>query len=295
MSEAKAKSMFRLLRADEIDCRIGSVKQPKDKKPGGVSLLLYKDARCDMAILDETVGPSNWQNVYSRDNANCTVQIWDDQKECWISKENVGSPSNTEAEKGLASDSFKRACVCWGIGRELYTAPFIWISGDPNTLKYEKFTVKDIGYLEETRVINKLVIINARTGNVVYDMKHPVNPDIVEPEITPQNVVKSEERPGKAQNAPASGPMIKNGAEVTTQNTVPQMSPEMLYMQTELKQIEQRYSLDSKAAKDTFKRMYMSLVQKKVVANKKLIELTKPEIDLVLKWVYETFEQETAS
>jgi hypothetical protein len=114
---------FRPLRAREVDVRIGSM------KGNGASLLLYKDARVDMAVLDETVGPFNWQCAYSRDNANCTVSIWDAEKNQWISKEDVGVPSNAEAEKGLASDSFKRACFKWGIGRELYETPFIWIKG----------------------------------------------------------------------------------------------------------------------------------------------------------------------
>lgn len=101
--------MFRDLRADEIDVRVA---QAKDT---GVSLLLYKDARCDMTILDETVGSMNWQRHHSRDNANCTVSLWDKEKEQWISKEDTGTESNTEAEKGLASDSFKRACFNWGM------------------------------------------------------------------------------------------------------------------------------------------------------------------------------------
>ena len=115
---------FRLLRADEIDARVAMVKE------SGCSVLLYKDARCDMNILDETVGAMNWQRSHSRENANCTVSIWDEQKQMWVSKEDTGTESNTEREKGLASDSFKRACFNWGIGRELYTAPFIWFKAD---------------------------------------------------------------------------------------------------------------------------------------------------------------------
>ena len=116
--------IFRDLRADEIECRVKLAKQ------NGVQLLLYKDARCDMNILDETVGAYNWQRLHGRDNANCIVSIWDDKKQQWISKEDTGAESNTEKEKGHASDSFKRACVNWGIGRELYTAPFIWIKAE---------------------------------------------------------------------------------------------------------------------------------------------------------------------
>ena len=112
---------FRRLRADEIDARVSEINEKRLK------LLLYKDARCDMRILDETVGPMNWKREHSRDNANCTVSIWDDKKQQWIGKEDTGTESNTEKEKGLASDSFKRACVNWGIGRELYSSPEIVI------------------------------------------------------------------------------------------------------------------------------------------------------------------------
>lgn len=112
---------FRKLKASEIDCRIAQIGAT------WLTLLLYKDARVDMNILDETVGIMNWQKHYSRDNANCTVSIWDEEKKQWVEKEDTGTESFSEAEKGLASDSFKRACFCLGIGRELYTAPSIFI------------------------------------------------------------------------------------------------------------------------------------------------------------------------
>ena len=113
--------MFRDLKAEEVEIRVGKVGEK------GATLLLYKDARADMTILDEIVGPFNWKREHSRDNANCTVSIWDKDKEQWISKEDTGAESFTEKEKGLASDSFKRACFNWGIGRELYTAPLIFV------------------------------------------------------------------------------------------------------------------------------------------------------------------------
>jgi hypothetical protein len=102
---------FRALNADEIECRVGTV----SKNGKGLSLLLYKDARCDQNILDETVGAFNWQRHHCRDNANCIVSIWDAEKGQWIEKEDTGTESKTEAEKGLASDSFKRACFNWGM------------------------------------------------------------------------------------------------------------------------------------------------------------------------------------
>jgi hypothetical protein len=121
---------FRALKESEIECRAQTVKE------NGLSLLLYKDARCDMSILDETVGPMNWKREHSRENANCTVSIARTQQDEdnqlqvieWVGKEDTGTESNTEKAKGLASDSFKRACFNWGIGRELYTAPFIWVT-----------------------------------------------------------------------------------------------------------------------------------------------------------------------
>lgn len=157
---------FRKLKANEIECRVSQV------KPNGVILLLYKDARVDMNILDETVGCMNWQKEYSRDNANCTVSIWDDDKKQWIRKEDTGTESRTEAEKGLASDAFKRACFNWGLGRELYTAPFIWVGSDKCNISgnkcYDKFDVTEIGYDDEGR-INKCVIANEKTKQIVYE------------------------------------------------------------------------------------------------------------------------------
>ena len=160
---------FRNLKADEIDVRISQITNK------GFSLLLYKDARCDMNILDETVGAKNWQRQHTRDNANCIVSIWDDDKKQWVSKEDTGTESNTEKEKGLASDSFKRACFNWGIGRELYTSPFIWVS-DTSYIKtnektsksavYEKFRVSEIE-ISDKKIILELEIVDSK-GNIVF-------------------------------------------------------------------------------------------------------------------------------
>lgn len=161
---------FRDLRADEIECRIGQIN--KDGK--GLSLLLYKDARCDMAILDETVGSLNWQREHYevKGNMYCKVSIWDAEKNTWVWKSDCGVESNTEAQKGEASDSFKRACVNWGIGRELYTSPFIWIPANMcklvNGKCYDKFEVRDMVVKDKT--ITGLSIVNTSTGNnVVYE------------------------------------------------------------------------------------------------------------------------------
>lgn len=165
---------IRKLREDEIECRVGQIKAT------GLTILLYKDARCDMNILDETFGAMNWKREHTRDNRNCIVSIYDKDKSEWVSKEDTGTESNTEAEKGLASDSFKRACVNWGIGRELYTAPFIWIkkedcknfsaiSGDRFRCT-DKFVVEKISY-KENGDIDGLAIVNMTTGKRVFCQK----------------------------------------------------------------------------------------------------------------------------
>lgn len=163
---------FRKLRADEIECRIGQIKTT------GLTLLLYKDARCDMNILDETVGPDNWYRDHKdlKGRMYCGVGIYNKDTDSVVWKWDCGSESNTEAEKGEASDSFKRACVNWGIGRELYTAPFIWIKKEDCNLQltsgdrarcYDNFVVVKITYLDNGD-IDGLCIRNENTGKNVF-------------------------------------------------------------------------------------------------------------------------------
>lgn len=155
---------IRLLRADEIDVRVGTAKSGGK----GASFLLYKDARCDMNILDETFGAENWQRDHKelKGNVYCGVSIFFEDRG-WVTKWDAGAESNTEAVKGEASDSFKRACVNVGIGRELYTAPFIWVPGNPDELKQAKLFVQEISY-NEKREISKLVIADKKTNKAVY-------------------------------------------------------------------------------------------------------------------------------
>lgn len=163
---------FRTLNANEIEVRVATINQ------NGLSLLLYKDARVDQNILDETVGCMNWQRSHTRDNANCIVSIWDEVKKQWVSKEDTGTESYTEKEKGLASDSFKRACFNWGIGRELYSAPFIWIKAeDANIVTgangkrqcYDNFIVEQIIY-DDNKNIVALSIKNTTQKKRVFVM-----------------------------------------------------------------------------------------------------------------------------
>lgn len=158
---------FRTLKEDEIECRVGQISAK------GFTLLLYKNARVDMDLLDETVGAGNWQRDHKelKGNIYCGVSIWDDTKKQWITKWDCGTESNTEKEKGEASDSFKRACVNVGIGRELYTAPFIWIDhvkerNGKYVPDYRSMKVQEIGYTDD-RKINRLVIIG--DGEVIFE------------------------------------------------------------------------------------------------------------------------------
>lgn len=150
---------FRALKADEIDVRIQSVQ--KDGK--GLILLLYKDARVDMNILDETVGCENWQREHyeCKGNLFCKVGIRTKDGD-WVWKSDCGVESNAEAQKGEASDSFKRACFNIGIGRELYTAPFIWVPASKCNIQngkcFDRFTVEKI--VTENKTITAISIIN---------------------------------------------------------------------------------------------------------------------------------------
>ena len=162
---------FRKLNADEIEARISTVSEK------GCQILLYKNARCDMNILDETVGAFNWQRDHKelKGNMYAGISIWDAKKDQWVTKWDCGSESNTEAEKGEASDSFKRAGFNWGIGRELYTAPFIWFKGSQlGSLQqdskgkwkcYDKFSVEAVEYSENK--ISYLKILNKTSKEIV--------------------------------------------------------------------------------------------------------------------------------
>ena len=143
-----------LLTATDIECRIQQITNK------GAVLLLYKTARVDMRILDEVYGEMNWQRHHEVINGNlfCTISVWDGEKSQWVSKQDVGTESNAEAEKGQASDAFKRAGFAWGIGRELYDAPFIFIQAPIN--KYDRFTVKEIKYSKTERKFTSLVIVD---------------------------------------------------------------------------------------------------------------------------------------
>lgn len=173
---------FRALRAEEIECRVSTV----SKVGKGVSLLLYKDARCDANILDETVGPEGWQCRFYEQKGTlfCSVGIlMTDRPDgiCeWVWKDDAGSPSNMEAVKGEASDAFKRACFKWGIGRELYTAPFIWVPSGKVAIfqddrkvwtTHDRFKVAKVQTSDDGRRITGVRIVNEKSGEVAFSWK----------------------------------------------------------------------------------------------------------------------------
>ena len=167
----------RSLRPDEIEIRVQQVSEK------GVQLLLYKDSRCDKRILDETFGIFGWKNNYEEIKGNlfCTISIWDDDKKQWIDKCDCGTESNSEKEKGEASDAFKRAGFNVGIGRELYTRLFYFANvptkqigvdkgGKPKyemMNRFEKFSVSEISTNEETEKIEKIKIVDSK-GKIVF-------------------------------------------------------------------------------------------------------------------------------
>ncbi len=169
---------FRNLRADEVECRIGTV----GKNGNGLSLLLYKNARCDANVLDETVGAENWQCEFydCKGTLFCKVGILIERPDGlyeWVWKDDAGSPSNMEAAKGEASDAFKRACFKWGLGRELYTGPFIWIKKQYCNLQqyngrwtcYDHFRVSGLEVTDGR--ITYLQIINEDASCVAYEWR----------------------------------------------------------------------------------------------------------------------------
>ena len=295
-------NMFRTLRADEIDCRISQVK----KDGSGLSLLLYKDARCDQNILDETVTPMKWKREHTRDNRNCIVSIWSEELKQWVSKEDTGTESNTEREKGLASDSFKRACFNWGIGRELYTAPFIWIEKGNFTFKdgkcFDRFTVHGIGYTDG--VITGLEIKNQKMNKIVYrfgkiEETAPEKPE--KPDDEPQEEIPVQ-NPGQAENGQIQ-PENRQGtpkAIVTTTDKVPpvekkeekpaEVSDVGIFLLKEMKALRELRNITPAKNNKLFADQRKALIEAGLAPAKSLEEYTMPEAEALIRSMYEKFD-----
>ena len=190
-----AEKKIRNLNPEEIDCRVGAIMEQ------GISLLLYKDARVDQTILDEVFGIYGWQRRHNMIGSElyCILSIWDDEKQQWVEKEDVGIESDYQKAKGAASDSFKRACFNVGIGRELYSAPFIYVPlnkvrmDDKNGKKTVKdsFSVKSIETSAD-KIITALEIANQR-GEIVYTYRLNRKQEKPVREEEPQELLSTEE------------------------------------------------------------------------------------------------------
>lgn len=259
--------IFRSLNADEIDCRVAQVKLPDGDKKGGVSLLLYKDARVDQNILDETVGPMNWQRRHTRDNANCIVSLWDDEKKQWIEKEDTGTESNTEAEKGLASDSFKRACFNWGIGRELYTAPFIWISSDQCRIYSRKNNQgKDVGVCNDKFYVAKIQITDGKITQLFIGNASQGNQIVFSYGSLPKESTKAKEEPKpepvKEEKKPEPKPATISEATRTDILGLAEKAGVPIKMVLQQAQVSDVRELSVKAGEDMIKALQRAIIRK---------------------------------
>ncbi len=219
---------FRKLKASEVEARVGQINK------GGVKILLYKDARCDQSILDETVGPMNWQKKYSNGNRNCTISIYDAEKNCWVEKEDVGTEpassmskdaSKDMVDKGLASDAQKRAGFAWGIGRALYSASRLnlfffsselqgWKAMTDETGKeryscYSTFRVKEIEYNEDSDTIKTVTIEEVYNGKPGIAKVFPMPPKTTSAGGGPGTPVQS--------RGPVNQPVPQNAAPMPQQ------------------------------------------------------------------------------
>lgn len=194
---------FRLFEAHEIQVRLGQKNSNKDK----IALLLFQDARAAMNRLDEEFGEFGWQREHREVNgaAYCGVSLWSNEHNCWVTKWDAGEASNpqTAPKKSEASDSFKRACVNWGIGRELYTAPHMYVSIDTNTFGMR---VSDIAY-DENRRITAITIVNS-DGNVIYQRGSKSAP----------NCTKTAAKPKPAAPAAPAAPVVAKGGAIFPDN-----------------------------------------------------------------------------
>jgi len=267
---------IRNLRAEEIECRVSNIGEK------GITLLLYKNARVDQAILDETFGIFGWERRHNLigNELYCVVSIWDEEKKQWVYKEDVGTESYTEKAKGAASDSFKRACFNLGIGRELYTAPFIFIPRylvqvyEKNGKQYvrDTFSVRTITISEE-KTITALEIMNQK-GESVYSFKTANNEAVQVLSEQPETAHNQTE----PKRADGPNPLLKGELQSRRSSDkgvqgLSESDKEALY--TELRRtgvaerkILDRYGLDSLDAMDaaTYRRALAGLRRTKAAA-----------------------------
>lgn len=236
---------FRNLNPDECELRVAQSGKTKDGRVWA-QYLIYKDARVDQRLLDETVGPLRWQKSYEFLDGKlyCTVSIWDDELKTWVGKQDVGTESNTEKEKGQASDAFKRACFNWGIGRELYTAPDIYIDLQPGEYNeregkvYPKnglFSVSVMDVDANKRITN--LVITDRRGNVRFPARQNRQQKPAQKQQT------NREHPTEAQIL-AMAKRIAAGENITDkiQTNFLMSQQEWMWLDAEIKKINPNYN-----------------------------------------------------
>ena len=166
------KLEFRDLRPEELEVRVGNTLKNQKGETYAFQVMIYKTARADMQVLDETLGVFGWKNNYYqvKNTMVCSISIWDSEKQQWINKDNGGDDDfNTEQIKAELSDSMKRAGFNVGIGRKLYTLNKLYMVieiSEENTTK-SRYAVQDIEY--DKLGITHIVIINTKTKKVVLD------------------------------------------------------------------------------------------------------------------------------
>ena len=267
------QGLIRPLRADEIECRIGSISEK------GLSLLLYKDARVDQRILDETFGAFGWKRSHQCIDGNlyCTVEVFDKETMQWIAKQDVGTMGHAEKEKSQASDSFKRACFNWGIGRELYSAPFIWIPAGKAAIMYkedqdkkkrfycnDRFTVSFIQY-NEGREICALVVVNEK-GQPVYELKGKRAAATGSPagEAAGENGSKPETEQKAAQRSPAG----KRQGDPISKEQMGSLQAELGRTGVTMEDVKERYKIRDPGAMsgELYKKVMAALAKTRTAA-----------------------------
>lgn len=197
-----------LLTAGDVELRVAQLQQTNY----GVyaTLLVYKNARTDFAMLNKVFGPLGWQRKHSviEGNLYCTVSVWDEEHQRWIERMDVGVPSNTESEKGAASDSFKRACFNYSLGTELYDAPTIRFklfdnevsmgtNGKPKT--YAKFKVGTMVYDRDKRLFTEFTVLDQEEN-----VRFSINRSETQLATPPKPLVANTDKPNTTKTVGAS-------------------------------------------------------------------------------------------
>lgn len=242
---------FRNLYPDEVELRVAQ--SGKGRNGAWAQYLIYKDARVDQRLLDETVGPMRWQKEYKylEGRLYCSVSIYDEKLKTWVAKEDVGTESNTEKVKGEASDAFKRACFNWGIGRELYTAPkdlFITLQPGEYTERdgkvYPKNQLFDVAVMDvdENKRITHLVVID-KQANVRFEYPRPVQQATAKNNTAKATKQTYRQHPTKGQIM-SMAKRIAAGEDLTDniQTTFLMSQQEWMWLDAEIRKINPNYN-----------------------------------------------------